>query len=115
MNPHRIKVVTRLLLALGLGSALAIFVLAPPEPPDDPFQRDPRAERKYHRDLALYGGKANVLSAELIDGFDALWHGRPLACTVAVLTLAGTWAYRFMATLPAPAAGPPDEKTGPKP
>ena len=56
-----------------------------------------------------------MLSAELIDGFDALWHGRPLACTVAVLTLAGTWAYRFMATLPAPAAGPPDEKTGPKP
>jgi hypothetical protein len=115
MNPQRIKVVTRLLLALGLGSALAIFVLAPPEPPRDPFRQDPRAERKYHRDLALYGGKANVLSAELIDGFDALWHGRTLAYTVAALTLAGTWAYRFIATLPAPDAGPADERKGPKP
>lgn len=106
--------ITILLLVLGLGGALAIFLCAPPEEPDNPLLNDPRAARKYHRELAMYGGKANVVSAEFLDWFDGLWHGRSLACTVAVLTVAGTWAFRFMATLPEPAANPVAGKTGPK-
>lgn len=92
-----------LLLVLGLGGALAVFLCAPAEEPDDPLLSDPRALRKYHRELAMYGGKANVLSAEFMDWFDSLWHGRRLAGTVAVLTLAGTWGFRALAARPGPA------------
>jgi hypothetical protein len=36
--------------------------------------------------LEIYGGKANVLSTEIAQWFDGLWHGRQLAYTLAVLT-----------------------------
>jgi multisubunit Na+/H+ antiporter MnhB subunit len=89
-----------LLLAAGLGCAAAIHFLAP-EPVDDPLLNDPRAERKYHRELAMYGGKANVVSAEFMDWFGGLWHGRALGGTVAVLTVAGVLVFRFAALPPA--------------
>ena len=105
-SPRRTNRISVLLLLLGFGSALAIYGLTPPEPPDDPLLNDPRAERKYHRELAMYGGKANVVSAEFIEWFDGLWHGRALAFTVAVLTVATTLGYRFVALHPGPVSNP---------
>ena len=54
----------------------------------DGEEPDPR------RTMELYGGKANILAAELLDWFQSLWHGRRLAVTVActtVLAAAAVW------------------------
>lgn len=106
MDQRRINRITVLLLALGLGSAAAIYLLAP-RPPEDPWPDDPRGHRMYVRQLTMYGGKGNVVSAEFLDWFGGLWHGRNLAGTVAVLTVVAAGAFRFAATPPAgPAAKP---------
>ena len=105
MSPRQINSRSLWLLALGFGAAAAIYFLAP-EPVEDELLNDPRAERKYHRELAMYGGKANVVSVEFMDWFGGLWQGRNLAGTVAVLTVVATWGFRFVAT---PPAGPVDK------
>ena len=79
MQRRKTNRITLLLLVLGLGSALAIFLGTPPDEPEDPMLNDPRALRKYHRELEMYGGKANLLSAEFMEWFDSLWHGQRLA------------------------------------
>ncbi|HTG11095.1 MAG TPA: hypothetical protein VK746_09890 [Candidatus Eisenbacteria bacterium] len=76
---------------IGLGSALAIYVTAGPVA-DDPLRL--QDSRPYLRTMELYGGKANILAAELLDWFQSLWHGRRLAGTVAcitVLSAAAVW------------------------
>ena len=110
MSQRRTNRISVLLLLLGFGSALAIYFLAPPEAPENPLLNDPRAERKYHRELAMYGGKGNVVAAEFIEWFEGRWHGRTLAFTVAVLTVATTLGYRFVAVRPVTAT-PTPEKT----
>lgn len=76
---------------MGLGSALAIYLTAEPTPVD-PLSRED--SRQYLRAMELYGGKANILAAELMDWFQSLWHGWRLAVTVAcatVLAAAAVW------------------------
>lgn len=100
MTRRQINTRSLWLLALGLSAAAAIYCLAP-EPFEDPLLNDPRAERKYRRELAMYGGKANVVSAEFMDWFAGLWRGPALGGTVAVITVAGVLFFRFVATPPA--------------
>ena len=113
MPRSRLNRISLLLLALGFGAALVIFLIAPP-PSEDPLLGDPLNNKKYRRELQLIGGKANVLSAELQDWWAAQWEGRLLARSVAVLTVAGVLVFRFVATHPGaalaerkPPAGPP--------
>ncbi len=47
--------------------------------------------------MELYGGKANVLAAELLQWFASLWHGRRLALTVACGTVLVAGAYWLVA------------------
>lgn len=98
MNPRKANQITGLLLLLGFGSALVIYLTAKPLPPD-PFG-DLLANKKYIHELGVMGGKANVLSAEFMDWFGGLWHGEALAGTVAVLTVMVTLIFRFLALLP---------------
>jgi len=100
LDQRKINRVSTLLLVLGFGSAVAIYCLAGP-PPADGWQTDPLADKRYQREMQVYGGKANLLSAEFIDWFAELWHGRELAFTVAVLTVVTTGMFRFIATPPA--------------
>jgi hypothetical protein len=115
LNQGKINRLTLRFLIVGLGGAVAIYLLAPPPPAENSLLNDPRARRMYVRQLAMYGGKGNVVAAEIMEWLDALWHGRNLAYTVAVLTLAGTWTFRFAASLPAKVepvadpAAPPDD------
>ncbi len=104
MSPRKINRVSLGLLLIGLGGAAVIYAFAEP-PGDDPLMADPRAERKFKRELAMYGGKANVVSVEFMDWFGGLWQGRNLAGTVAVMTVVATLGFRFVAT---PPAGPVD-------
>lgn len=97
LRQQNINRVSTGLLLLGLGSAVLIYALTPPSPAEDPWRTDPLGQRRYVRQMQVMGGKANLLSAEFIDWFDGLWHGRTLAGTVAVLTLVTTGGYRFVA------------------
>jgi hypothetical protein len=47
----------------------------------------PENSKKYLRDLELYGGKANVFAYELRNWFAELFHGRPLAYTIAIIAI----------------------------
>jgi hypothetical protein len=78
-----------LILLLGLGSALFIYFTTAPAPNDnaiDLFQYS----KMYARDLELIGGKANVLADELFRWLGGLWHGKALAYTIAVISIAAS-------------------------
>jgi hypothetical protein len=97
LSQRKINRVSAGLLLVGLGSAVVIFALAPPEAPEDPWRTDPLGQRRYARQMQVMGGKANLLSGEFIDWFGERWHGRNLAGTVGMLTLLTTGGYRFVA------------------
>ena len=89
-NPGLIAVA---ILVLGLGGALWIYVAAVLAPGDISGE-DPTDSKQYQRQMELYGGKANVLAADLMRWLGSLWHGRRLALTVActtVLVAGGVW------------------------
>jgi hypothetical protein len=83
-----------LILIMGFGSAIAIYLTAVPDPPN-PLGYDPMETKTYLRDLEMYGGKATVLSVQIQEWFYSLWHGRPLAFTLAVLALLLAWLVWF--------------------
>ena len=84
------------ILVLGLGSALWIYVAAALAP-GDASGEDPTDSKQYQRQMELYGGKANVLAAELMRWLGSLWHGRRLALTVACGTVLVAGAYWLVA------------------
>ena len=98
--------ISQLMLLVGLGGALVIFLTADPVV-EDPLLNDPRGQKKFHRELRMIGGTANLLSAEFQEWFASIWQGQALAGTVAVLTIGATVTFRFIATFP-PAPGRKD-------
>ena len=85
--------IAAVILVLGLGGALWIYVAAALAPVDASGE-DPTDSKQYQRQMELYGGKANVLAADLMRWLGSLWHGRRLALTVAcatVLVAGGVW------------------------
>jgi hypothetical protein len=83
----------------GFGSALTIYLRAKPAF-FDPLVGNPLNSKKYLHELRLMGGKANVAFAEFQAWFASLWEGETLAVTVAVLTVAATLIFRFVAAHP---------------
>jgi len=80
MSTHRcLRVLSVVVLIVGLGSAIYLYLTAGPVT-GDPF--NPMTSKAYIRELQMYGGKFNVLAAELSQWFESLWHGRALACIV---------------------------------
>ncbi len=71
-------------LVLGVVAGLAIYIAASRRTAADYELPETKA---YLRQMEVYGGQANVLATDLRDGFAALWHGKPLGVTVAVLGL----------------------------
>lgn len=99
MERQKAKRVTTLILGAGFAASAVIFLFAR-APESNPLGYDPLADKKYVLQLERYGGKANVVTAEFLQWFDGLWHGRPLACTVAVLTVVTARLFWLGATLP---------------
>ena len=93
----RIRQLTALLLAAGLGAALAIHLTAAPPAPN-PLGYEPMNTKKYLRDLEIYGGKVNVLATEFMGWWNDRWQGRNLATTVACLTVLATGGFWLLAT-----------------
>lgn len=108
LTDRQVSWITAAIVTVGLVSAVVIFATAKP-PVEDPFGYDPYSNKKYLLELERYGGKANIFSAQLMDWFTGLWHGRNLAYTIAVLTLVVAWLFWFFATLP---PHEEDERTG---
>lgn len=75
------------ILFVGLISAALIYLFAP-----DGGGADPAGEiasgRVYEYNIERIGGKATVYAARFNRWLAGLWHGRPLAYTVAVLSVA---------------------------
>jgi hypothetical protein len=99
LNPGKINRITVLLLAVGFGSALAIYLTARPVVLN-PLLGDPLTTKKFVHEMRVIGGKGNVLTAQFIDWFAGLWQGPNLAGTVVVLTVIVALAFRFVAARP---------------
>jgi hypothetical protein len=115
----RVRAGTRAILVLGFAAAVVIYLTASP-PPENPLGYDPLTTKAYLHDLEVYGGKAGVLSAQFREWFAGLWHGKPLAFTVAVITAISAGVFKFFAApLPpdpeAPGAGPARDESAPPP
>jgi hypothetical protein len=108
MSPGKIKWITVALLSVGFSSALVIYLTTEPAV-RNLFYESQLGYKKYVHDLTVMGGKSNVMTAEFIEWFDGLWHGRNLAGTIAVLTVAVTLIFRFIAARPELYRDLPDE------
>jgi len=73
-------------LAVGLTVAALIYAFAPSDEGIDAAREIARG-RMYQHNLELMGGKAGALMADFNEWFAGLWHGRPLAYTVATLAV----------------------------
>ncbi|HVU35704.1 MAG TPA: hypothetical protein VHE61_19850 [Opitutaceae bacterium] len=102
MERKTAKRITVGILAVGLTTALVIY-LFPPDAASNPLGYDPLTNKRYLRDLRVYGGRANVMTAQFLQWFSSLWQGQTLAYTIAVLTGVTAAVFWFFATLP-PAA-----------
>jgi hypothetical protein len=92
MNRHRWRAAA--ILAAGLAVSLAVWLRARSVATDD-FQLE--ESKRYLRDLAMYGGTANVVATDVRHWFTGLWRGVNLAKTLAVLTVAAAGAYLYIA------------------
>jgi hypothetical protein len=97
------------ILVVGVASAVLIALTATDD--DAAAEREIASGRMYQHNLELMGGKFAVLTAEFNDWFASLWHGRTLAATVAVLSVATAAACFLLARLTAP---PPGAEGDPK-
>src|SRR5262245_19051625 len=108
MTPEaRVHRVTLAILIVGFAAAAAIYVAARPRP-SNPLGYEPEDTKQYLREMEVYGGKANLIAADIREWFTSLWHGKRLAYTVAVLTVVASGGYWF-ATRPLPPLEEEDE------
>jgi len=85
------------ILACGLCAALAVYLTAGPgEGPvigyemtdGGPYPISPFDSKQQMRSMELYGGKMGVMMYQFTLWFSGLWHGKALARTICVLTIA---------------------------
>lgn len=86
MHGRGLRLVAAAILIVGLASAIWIYRNAASST-GDILGYNPEESKQYLRAMELYGGKANVLAAELRQWFDGLWHGTRLAYTTACATV----------------------------
>jgi hypothetical protein len=114
--PARLKRIVALILIAGFGAAIIVYVTAAPGPVGSTGY-DPADSKRDLREMEIYGGKANLLAGELRHWFASLWHGRNLAFTVALLTVALALAVLFFGVPLPPVTGPEpgsqDNREGP--
>jgi hypothetical protein len=98
VTPRRIHQISVVLLLLGFGAALGLYLTAQP-PELDPFG-NPLTSKKYLHELRVMGGNANVAFAEFEAWLQSLWQGKNRAVSVAVITVFLTVGFRFVARHP---------------
>src|SRR5215813_12566073 len=85
-DPRHLRWLAYAIVLIGLGSAVWLYATASP-PPQPPLGYDPFDSKKYVRELEVYGGKINILAVEFRQWCASLGRGKPLAYTIAVLTV----------------------------
>ncbi|MDD4869294.1 MAG: hypothetical protein PHR77_01945 [Kiritimatiellae bacterium] len=75
-----------IILIAGLCSAAFVYLRADAEPVDmTVFEIE--HSKKYSRSLLVYAGEMAVLEDEICRWFKSIWHGKPLAYTIACITV----------------------------
>ncbi len=110
MSRQKLNRITVLLLLIGFGLALTVFVTTQPASVD-PFADNPQAAKMHDRQLEMIGGKASIMTSDFQSWLGSLWHGRKLAVTLAVLTVGVTFAFRYIASHPDYIVGETVEKS----
>ena len=91
----RLFLISAVVLLIGLGSAVAIYLSADEARDGEQgyevagkfiYPAMQERSKRYQHDLEMYGGKAAVLADDFNRWFDDLWRGQTLAFTVAVLS-----------------------------
>ncbi|MBF0558367.1 MAG: hypothetical protein HQL08_06265 [Nitrospirae bacterium] len=90
----RLLLIGTMILLAGLGSALLIYISSGN---GEDLSLGFEESKMYRHDLELYGGKANVLADEFTRWYSGLWHGKPLAYTVACGSAAVSLGFFFVA------------------
>jgi hypothetical protein len=75
-------------LAAGSACSYWAYRVAVSDELGDALMAQARDTKGYQGQMEYLGGKANVLGNDITSWFVGLWHGRNLAYTLAVLTLA---------------------------
>ena len=98
-------------LIVGLSGAALIYVFTADDGDTD-LASEISSGRMYRHNLELMGGKFSVYADQFSQWFAGLWHGRPLAYTVAVLAVAIAlvcfWVARLMSV---PLPGESDQES----
>lgn len=89
---------------LGLAAAALVYVAAADDDENGDRLLVANAEnsRRYQLELRRIGGQAAVAAAQFDEWFDSLWHGRRLAGTLVVISVAGSLLCLLAARLPPP-------------
>jgi hypothetical protein len=74
----------------------------------------PANSKQYNYQMETLEGKEGILGAEIMDWFNGLWHGRKLASTLLVLSVAGSAGCFFLSHLLLVYPPLPVESGGPK-
>lgn len=82
----RLRLSALVILALGLASALGIYLAAEDAAPSAALA-EMRGSKPYVHQLERLGGKAAVLFDQFNRWFAGLWKGRQLALTLAWITI----------------------------
>lgn len=101
---NRRRAVASAILAIGFAAAAIIFLTAGAWG-ENPLG-NPEDSKVYLREMQMVGGTSNVLAYEIRQWLAWLFHGRPLALTVALLTLVICLVYLIQTTPVDPGAGP---------
>jgi hypothetical protein len=83
----RIQYTGAVMLVIGLASAALIYILAPDDGGTDAAGAI-ASGRAYEYNIERIGGMAAVYAARFNRWLAGLWHGKPLAYTVAALAIA---------------------------
>ena len=83
----RLRLGALVILALGLASALGIY-LAADDAPASAALAEMHGSKPYVHQLERFGGKAAVMFDQFNRWFAGLWEGRQLGVTVACITVA---------------------------
>jgi hypothetical protein len=87
LKSKHLRVIAVFIFVCGAGSAVFIYLNAETAPVL-PLGYDRFASKKYVRELERFGGKFAVLSAELSQWLGGLMHGKSLAVSIGILSLA---------------------------
>jgi hypothetical protein len=85
-DPGLFRLMSYVTFGVGILISAVIYITARP-PMENPFGYNPLNTKIFLRELELYGGKGNVMAAQLREWFVGLWQGKNLSYTIACITV----------------------------